>query len=618
MTSALIDHDYIQTCLNAVRSSKNVVYDVETSGLEKHNCFICGYVFSVSPTNSWYLPVRHKAGGNIPGCRTPKHKHDFDPSKDEHPIESEIRAIARRQDIHWIGHNIKYDLWLSARHGIYFGGTVEDTMVNAAIINELQGKFDLEYCARVMGVTEKKTGIYEYISNYFAERGEEVKNNKNAMGKFWELPGDGEAMEYAVGDGITTFELWVKQLKEIEDQDLSLVHSVEKRVTRTLFRMEYRGVPVSEEKLNLVEERIGALLEEARRNIPEGMSVRSPSAVRKYCEGINKTDWPLTEKGNPSFPESWLDTFEGGQNVIRVRKLENLVNTFINGSVRSNLVNGRVHCNFNQLKTDEYGTVSGRLSSSDPNMQQIPKRDKIIAPLLRQVYRPEPTCKWWSADFKSQEYRVFAEYAKSRYVLDAYEKDPDADYHQLVADILGVERDPTAKRINLGTIYNMGVNTLAGNLGVPLSLAQEYMRKMRRLMPEAKDFNSNAERKAKSRGFVMTKLRRRRRFPGGKFAHKAGNAIVQGTSADMTKVKMVEIDDYLESENALSGLILQVHDSLEFEYSADEEDIMNECMRIMTSFGENDIINFKVPIRLDIHTGESWGHATFKNYSEWV
>lgn len=616
-------HDEIQRMFNALRGTKTIVADTETSGLDKLRNFVCGYVFTVGPRpdETWYLPVRHKGGGNVPGCRTPEHATDFNPlsPKDRHPLEAEIKAIADDQSKHWVGHNLKYDMWMLSRHGIYLSGTVEDTRVNASLINELQGKYGLEDCAEIMQICGKDLSIYKFISDYMAAHGIKVADNHKAMEYFWWLPGDQQAARYAGRDGTTTYDLWQKQLLKIDEEELGRVHAVEKRVTKTLFRMEHRGTPVDGNKVELVEAKIAARLKEAKKSLPDSFNVRAPTQMKALMEKHGHTEWPLTPTGKPSFPEKWLEGFAVGKDVIAVRKLENLVNTFINGHIKSNLWHGRVYPNFNQIKIDEFGTVSGRLSCNDPNLLQIPKRDKVIAPLLRQVFRPQGPFKWWSADYSQQEYRVFAHFAKAKAILDAYARDPRTDYHQLVADMLNVERDPAAKRINLGTIYNMGVAKLAEGLGVEISVAADYMRRMRAIMPEAKQFNKDAELVAKRRGYVKTKLGRRRRFPNGINAHKAGNGVIQGSSADATKLKMCEIDEYLVSENAKSGLIIQIYDSLEFEYLDEEIHHMEECMRIMQSFGPEDPIHFEVPMVADISIGESWGHATFgEKYKEWV
>lgn len=617
--------DDIERCFNALRQAKQVVFDVETSGLDWKTNFIVGYVFTVGPRpeETWYLPIRHRAGGNIPGARTPTHDRDFDPTTDLHSIEARIaEEVATRSDLHLIGHALKFDLNFSSRHNIHWQALPECTKVNAALLDENQGSYSLENCLKAMEVEEKKDeSVYQFIAD-FINRTEGLSiqaTREQTMGSFWKVPGQGPAAEYARMDGISTWALHARQQVELDAQELRTVWGVERRVTRTLHRMEQRGVLVDPVKVDSIERRIGAWLTEAKQKVPEGMNVRSAPAILKYMERIGRTNWPTTGKGNPSFTKDWLSIFPEGKAIITVREMENIVNTFINGHIRRNLHrDNRIHANFNQMVEDEYGTVSGRLSCNDPNLQQIPKRDKLLAPTLRQAFIAPPELVWLSNDYSQQEYRVFADYARAKLVLEAYARDPRTDYHQLVADILGVERDPPAKRINLGVIYNMGVKKLAAQLGVPLIVAQGYINKMRRLMPEARQFNRVCEDVAKSRGYVKTLLGRRRRFPNSDLAHKAGNGVIQGSSADITKLKMAEVDEYLISEKCRSEVILQIHDDISLYADPAERRHLDEVARIMTSFGPNDLIQLTVPMAVDSHHGPSWGHATFPKFMDWV
>jgi len=627
--------DNVEECLSRLEEADVVGIDVETSGLSWHENFVVGWVFSFGPKDedTYYLPVRHLGGGNIPGGITPTKGDQYYGTEHFHPIEKRIKKILESKPRQYYAHNAKFDMHMIASLGIWLRGDFEDTAVNAALLNENQGRYDLDTCCRRTGVTPKVGEIYEAISKYMSRKHSiEVPATRAAMAYFWYLPGDGVAAEYARGDGISMSLLRDAQHKALDEREMRPIWELERRVTRTLFRMERRGVPVDEKVLVGVEARVEKMLKDATLRLPNAINVRSmPQVKQAFLEkGYKEEDFLRTEKGNVSFPEEWL-TGEGGQlgqDIITVRKYSNLVNTFINGAIKKNVIRGRVHGNFNQTKGDEYGVVTGRLSCSKPNFQQIPKRDKVLAPLLRQVFRADGF-HWWSSDYSQQEYRVFAEYARSKFVLEAYAEDPNTDYHQLVADMLGVERDPAAKRINLGVIYNMGAPSLARNLGVVVDIARGYLLRMRRMMPEATKFNKTAQKVAERRGYVKTIMGRRRRFPNGEFAHKAGNSIIQGSSADITKVKMAECDEYLMGEaekdnlniyasESKSNLILQIHDSLEFLFVEEERAKMERVVQIMESFGESDLIQLSVPMSVDTDFGISWGHATFKSYEEWV
>ena len=209
---------------------------------------------------------------------------------------------------------------------------------------------------------------------------------------------------------------------------------------------------------------------------------------------------------------------------------------------------------------------------------------------------------------------MFTDYSGAKILIDGYKSIPPIDIHTNIAQLLNVERDPTAKRINFGLLNGMGVKKLAVSLFLSLQEAQRIHKKYDQMVPEAKGFLRLAETYARKRGWVRTKLGRRRHFPDWRIAHKAGNSIVQGTAADMTKLKMVEIDEFFERNGASSYLSLQVHDELDWFTAKGEEKVTAEARRIMTSFGPNDVIQFKVPMTLDSHQAPDWGRASFPDY----
>jgi DNA polymerase-1 len=250
-------------------------------------------------------------------------------------------------------------------------------------------------------------------------------------------------------------------------------------------------------------------------------------------------------------------------------------------------------------------------------MQQVPKRDQDLAPLFRMLFLPEEGHQWLAADYNQQEYRIFAEYLNNQRLIDGYLADPPVDIHSNVAEMLGVERDPTAKRMNFGLINGMGPVKLAGHLGISIAQAKGFWAAYDQNLPEARQFLRAAESYAQERGWVRTKLYRRRRFPDRRFAHKAGNSIIQGTAADCTKSKMVEVDEYLASEKAESKLLLSVHDELDLSVAPDEEKVVKRCVEIMEAFGPEDLIQFKVPMRVDAKESSDWGRASFPKFEKW-
>ncbi len=584
-----------------IEAGDTVIFDVETTGLNWKTDRAVGYVVTVKGKTgqivSSYYPIRHESGPNMDAAKM---------------IEW-IKSWASLP-IHLVGHHLKFDLHFAANDGIFFpNATFEDTQVNACLINEHQGRFSLENCAIEYGVTAKKgKELYEFLAQRF---GGEPTNKQ--MGNFWRLPADEPlAIEYAAGDGTTTYELWEKQQRVLDDDALRGVWHLECRCIPVLFRMERRGVCVDESNLARLKSWVEKETANATKKLPwEGFNPRGRTDLPKAFTNLGITDFPRTEKGNPSFTEDWLETNDLGRSIVQVRKLTNISNSFISPLVETHIHDGRVHTSFNQLKADDFGTITGRLSSSDPNMQQVPKRDKLIAPIFRSVFVPGRGMRWSQNDYSQQEYRVFAAYTSNQNLIDRYAR--GEDIHQFVADMLGVERDPTAKRMNLGMLYGMGIEKLAHSLGVDFTTAKIFRNKYDTIFPQAKKFREHTANTGKSREHVKTIMGRKARFPGGNWAHKAASRIIQGTCADLTKLKMCEVDEFLVRESGGEcGVMLQIHDELDWEiYDSGRGKALDaEARRIMTDFSE--FPNLSVPMVVDSATADNWGAASFPD-TDW-
>lgn len=576
-----------------LKYAKRLAIDVETSGLSWKTNETVGYVLTFDD-GEFYVPVRHAGGSNV---------------SDGDRIEFE-RLLSRyaklRGDLLWIMHNASFDLRFLARHGIHIDGPVHDTMVAAALIDENAKSFSLETWAKRAGAEHKQTDIYTYLAAQFGGN-----PTKNQMSNYYKLPGDDPlAVSYALTDGRATLQLYDWCLKEISAQELEKVWSVEAQLTKVLHDITWKGVRVDEQKLAQVRLEIETRLEAALAKLPPDLNSRSPLAMEKLFRDAAIADWPTTKTGRPSFPESWLKNSELGRTVIDARKWRTVLSAYIAPLQQEHLHNGRVHTSFHQLRGDEYGTVTGRLSCTSPNLQAVPSpsRNPEIAALYRSVFVPDQG-EFGEADYRAAEIRICTHYSQARTWLRGFNSKPEVDPHTSVAQALGISRRH-AKTIGLGLMTGMGQAKLSQDLGLPLEQGKAVIAKFFEGNPEVKTFYKRATAVAETRGFVHTLLGRRCRFPDGRFAYRALNRLVQGGSADCTKLKMVELHRYFSERNN-GRLLLSVHDSLEWE--AWEPDVHGEVKEILECFRGDCLIHLKCPMTVDLGHGPDWAIAGQKS-----
>lgn len=618
--------------LRILREVPGATIDTETSGVDWRKNHVVGWVLTFKGENSYYVPVRHAGGGNLPGCSVPLSPEGW--RGDLHWFEIELAKVCNDKPRHWVGHNLIFDLRFAAKHGVTLYGTKEDTMINAPLLDENAFSYSLDNVSKREGVTAKKgEDLYAYMASLF---GGEPKREQ--MQHFWRTDASVPIVwEYAAGDGVTTEELCDKQRPQIEEEDemgrsLKLVHNVECRLINTLFRMTYGGVAIDEERLHRADKMFEVKAKEAGKNFPKDFNSKSPKELKAYLGGMGliTDNWPRNEPttveikkareqgrdpvGALKFDAATLKLVPQGSDIINYRQLSNARTLYTGPMVSRHLWRGHVHCDFAQMASDEYGTISGRLSCYDPNLQAVSKRNKAVGVPYRSAFVADPGCTWEDNDYGQQEYVVFTDYTGDPNLMAGYAAEPPVDIHTTVANMLGIERDPGAKRMNLGMLYGMGIVKLAISLGVSIEQAKIWMADYHRQFPYAKPFLKGAENKARARGFVFTRLGRRRRFPNSNLAHKAGNAIIQGTSADITKLKMVEIDEYFASEGDYCRLMLQIHDSLSWSAPDDERGrkMSAEARHIMTDFySENAVIKLRAKLRIDAASGPNWAVATW-------
>lgn len=633
----------LQEVLNRLDQHKIRCVDVETSGLDWRNNHIVGYVlsFGPSPADSYYVPFRHLGSANVGGRNGPTTPYNWDGKLA--PGEDLLLDKLDQRSTMMFGHNMGFDLKFLARTGRFkFRPRVEDTIVNAPLINEFQPKFSLEYCAQVNGVQAKKSSeIVAYLCSKFPEA---AKEPKKAMGHYWRLAGDDPVgVEYAKGDGVTTWQLRDKQMLEIEKVEyetvqgqrraipsLHQVWDVESRLIPVLARMSVRGIKIDERAFSRLRKEVKERVEQLMNGFPSGFNPRSGDDVRGWMEQHGHTDWPMTEptkrfpNGNPSMAKGWLENHEAGQKIVTVRKLETLRDTFMLPLQTEHLHNGRVHTTYNQLRGDEFGTITGRLSSNAPNLQAVPKHDEEIGRLFRTIFVPDEGMTWAGPDFNQVEPRLLAYYSRSKVLMKGYLSDPPLDAHTSVAIACRKDwhqmdkaaqkqyRNEFAKRINQTIITGGGKGVLVSKYKVDPNKVDEVWNQYFRAMPEVRTIQKRMQARMEQNGYIRTLLDRRCRLRDKNKSYVALNRALQGGNADIIKLKMVEISEYLDAHGEPIHMLNNCHDAIDFQFSEDQRRHYGMCLEIMQDFSsKNAVIQLDVPITVDGGEGKNWAIATY-------
>jgi DNA polymerase I-like protein with 3'-5' exonuclease and polymerase domains len=568
---------------------------------------VIGFAVAVEGWQAYY-PFNHLGGGNMIYEQVIKYMHD-------------VCALPATK----IFHNAQYDVGWLRNMGITINGEIIDTMIAAAIIDENRWSYSLNNVARdYLGEIKAETDLIEAAKDHGVDPKAEM----------WKLPSEHVGF-YAEQDARLTYLLWQRFKHEIKTQSLETVWELECKLLPNLIKMRERGIRVDVEKAGKLQAEFVAQeklkLSAIKKLIGTDIDIWAARQIGQAFDKL-KIEYPRTEKtGEPSFTQNWLHNskHEISQLIVQAREINKFHNTFLQGILKYEH-KGRVHAEINQLRSDNGGTVSGRLSMSNPNLQQLPARNKEFGPKIRGLFLPEEGHKWGSFDYSQQEPRMVVHYAAS--IGDGYEgsqelvaayENASADFHQTVADLCGIERTQ-AKTIGLGLMYGMGKNKLAASLGLSKEDADILISKYNRKVPFVKMLSERCMKKANDDGVIRTKKGRKCRFDKwetkdwglhmadteenirakyGKdnmkraYTYKALNRLIQGSAADQTKQAIVSCAE------AGHLPILQIHDELCFNIKDEQQakeikNIMENCME------------FKVPSVVDVSLGDDFGQAS--------
>ena len=549
---------------------------------------------------SGYYPIAHEGGGNM----------------DRKKVLKWFQGVLNTDAIK-IFHNAMYDVCFIRATGLSINGKIIDTMIASAVVDENQMRYDLNNCAkRYTGKTKSETNLYEAAKSWGVD----------AKAEMYMLPAI-YVGEYAEKDAEITLALWQELKKEIEFQDIQSIFDLETELFPCLVDMRFLGVRVDVVKAHLLKEELSKEEKELLQKVKKETGVDTQIwAARSIAQVFEKLHLPFdrTEKTNsPSFTKNFLQNHPHPtvKLIAQAREINKAHTTFIDTILKHNH-KGRIHAEINQLRGDNGGTVTGRFSYSNPNLQQIPARNKELGPKIRSLFIPEEGHTWGCFDYSQQEPRLVVHYAalQNLYgvdeVLEAY-REGDADFHDIVADMAEIPRSQ-AKVINLGLFYGMGKNKLQAELGVSKDKAEDLFRQYHDKVPFVKKLMDNVMSRAQNAGKIRTLLGRLCRFhlwepnqfgihkalphdaallehgPGIKraYTYKALNRLIQGSAADMTKKAMIELHK--------EGIIphVQVHDELDVSVS-NNADKIKEIME--------HAVSLEVPNKVDYESGPNWG-----------
>ncbi len=548
-----------------------------------------------------------------------------------------------------IGANILYDLeWLRAE-GFPITGPFYDVQHVEALLDETLGRYNLDSLMKryLPDRFQKATGD---IDTLVERRIGKYKGDPRAY--LWRLPVE-DVGPYAEMDAIGPLMIMPKQMKRVYEEELEQVTSLESRLIPLLLDMRFRGVRVDVDALEgtVIKLRRRSKREQKKMDTLAGMqvNVNANASVAAALDAAGIT-YPRTKKTKvPSFVKDWLEHHpsELVQQVRKVRQVNTTIGLFIEGGIEKYLHNGRIYGNINQLRTDKGGAKSGRFSYSNPNLQQQPSRDPILAPLIRSLFVPEEGEEWWKNDWSQIEFRLIVHRAvlmglpKADEAQTAYINNPATDFHQWAADLLNIPRK-RAKDISFGLAYNMGKKLLIHSLGLSMQEGEALYSQYHHEVPFVSQLSKKLANKAQKIGFIKTLLGRRRRFnlweprhnykmdpeyktplpsreeamevygPRVVRAHtyRAMNGDIQGSAADIMKKAMV--DCYESGVFIVLGTpSITVHDELDGSkpITKDADDALREAKHIM----EN-CVKLEVPIYVDCETGKDWWNVKlFKN-----
>jgi DNA polymerase I-like protein with 3'-5' exonuclease and polymerase domains len=599
-----------------LKGYKYIAIDLETrdpdlkvrgSGAIIGNGEIVGIAVAVDGWSGYY-PIAHQGGGNL----------------EKNKVMDWIKDVCSSDSVK-LFHNAMYDVcWLRAA-GVNINGHIVDTMVMASLIDENRLSYTLNSISyEFLGEVKDEKALIEAAQSWGIDPKSEM----------YKLP----AMyvgNYAEKDAVLTLELFKVLSREIQKQSLQNVFDLETQLFPCLLDMKFKGVRVDIEKAKLLKQQLTNQEQEILLKVKRETGIEPQIwAARSIATVFDKLGlhYERTEKSHaPSFTKNFLQEHKHPivQMIAKAREINKAHTTFID-TILKFTHKGRIHADINPIRSDQGGTVTGRFSYANPNLQQIPARNKELGPMIRSLFLPEVDHKWGCFDYSQQEPRLVVHYAATTEpicfdesvtkIVEEFKND-SVDFHKTVAIMAGISREQ-AKTINLGLFYGMGKAKLQAELGLNTKAeAEKLFNQYHDNVPFVKELMNKTSQFAQTSGSIGTLLGRRCRFNKWEPAtfgmhtamsfeeaertygrgrirramtYKALNKLIQGSAADMTKKAMLDL--YRE------GIIphIQIHDELDISVIDDSQ--AKKIVEIMEG-----AVTLAIPNKVDYESGETWG-----------
>jgi DNA polymerase-1 len=598
----VLDEAALERWLSALAASELFAFDTETTSLDYMQARIVGVSFCIEPGRAAYVPLAHDA-------------IDAPAQLDRDTVLARLKPLLEAERPAKVGHHLKYDAHVLANHGIALGGMAFDTMLESYVWNSVATRHDMDSAAeRYLGL---KTITYEEVAGKGAKQ---IPFSQVSLER---------ACAYAAEDADVTLRLHRTLWPAIEGEPLlrTLYERFERPLVPVLLRMERHGVLIDREMLRRqgveLAKRAEELKAEAQAEAGTEFNVDSPKQLQQIL--YEKMQLPVVRKtptGQPSTAEDVLEELAGSyklpQLILEYRGIAKLRSTYADKlPTQINPDTGRVHTSYHQAVAQ-----TGRLSSTDPNLQNIPIRTPE-GRRIRQAFIAPPGHLLVAADYSQVELRIMAHLSGDASLIAAFEA--DRDIHQATAaEVFGLpladvtaEQRRSAKAINFGLIYGMSAFGLARQLGIGRGEAQQYVDLYFERYPGVKAYMDRTRERAREDGFVETVFGRRlyladirsRNRALQQYAERSAiNAPMQGTAADLIKLAMIEVDRWCAGEGRGDArLIMQVHDELVLEVREGAIARVAEAVRErMVAAGRGAL---QVPLKVDIGRGANWDEA---------